>query len=291
MIKSMTGYGKSVSNFMDNKITVEIKTLNSKNLNLYTKIPDNYSDKELLLRNQAIKILEGGKISFTLTVDSVNDKKLQINTEIIDEYYKQISEIAKKYNHDIKNENIFQVILKMPEVLKPKETEENEELWNEIFQTSKNAILETDKYRIEEGKALEEDILEKVNIIYNLIPEVEKYEDERINIIKERLKSKLTEYVNIEEKNDNRFEQEIIYFLDKLDLNEEKSRLRNHCKYFIETVNSKKSNGSKIGFITQEIGREINTMGAKANHAEIQKTVVMMKEELGKIKEQVLNIL
>jgi len=291
MIKSMTGYGKSVSNFKDKKITVEIKTLNSKNLNLYTKIPDNYSDKDLLLRNQAIKILEGGKISYTLTVDSVNDKKLQINTEIIDEYYKQISEIAEKYNHDIKNENIFQVILRMPEVLKPRETEENEELWNEIFQTSKNAILETDKYRIEEGKALEEDILEKVNIIYDLIPEVEKYEDERIEIIKERLNSKLNEYVNIEEKNDNRFEQEIIYFLDKLDLNEEKSRLRNHCKYFIETVNSTKSNGSKIGFITQEIGREINTMGAKANHAEIQKTVVMMKEELGKIKEQVLNIL
>lgn len=291
MIKSMTGYGKSVSNFGEKIITVEVKTLNSKSFNLYTKIPENYSDKELILRNETIKILEKGKISVTVNIESEKEKLININTDAIDQYYSQISKIAEKYNHDIKNENIFQVLLKMPEVLTQNSNDDNGELWEIINETFKKALHQTDKYRIDEGKAIENDIIEKIKIIYSFIPELEKYEQERIELIKERLQAKLNEYIEKNDQNDNRFEQELIYYLDKFDLNEEKSRLTKHCDYFMETVKNSDSNGNKLGFIVQEIGREINTIGSKANHADIQKIVVIMKDELGKIKEQTLNIL
>lgn len=291
MIKSMTGYGKSVSNFGEKIITVEIKTLNSKSFNLYTKLPENYSDKELILRNETIKILEKGKISVTVNIESEKEKLININTDAIDQYYSQISKIAEKYNHDIKNENIFLALLKMPEVLTQNSNDDNGELWEIINETFKKALHQTDKYRIDEGKAIENDIIEKIKIIYSFIPELEKYEQERIELIKERLQAKLNEYIEKNDQNDNRFEQELIYYLDKFDLNEEKSRLTKHCDYFMETVKNSDSNGNKLGFIVQEIGREINTIGSKANHADIQKIVVIMKDELGKIKEQTLNIL
>jgi uncharacterized protein (TIGR00255 family) len=291
MIKSMTGYGKSVGYFQNKTISVEIKSLNSKSLNLYTKIPDCFSDKELFIRNEITNFLQNGKISATITLDSDIDKTVKLNISVIESYYNQLSEISKKFNRNFNDENVLQIIMRMPEVYKMQNEDNNPDEWNVVVETLKSAIIEIDNFRIQEGKSLENDIMSKLNKIMDLIPEVEKYESERITLIKDRLNSKLNENISKEEQNDNRFEQEIIYYLDKFDLNEEKSRLLNHCEYFIETVKLTESAGTKLGFITQEIGREINTLGSKANHAEIQKIAVQMKDELGKIREQILNIL
>lgn len=291
MIKSMTGYGKSTGFFRNKTITVEIKSLNSKNQNLYTKIPDNYYEKELFIRNEITNYLQNGKISATISIESESEKVIKLNFPIIESYYSQLKEISDKFERNFNQENILQIIMRMPDVYKTQVKEFDDEEWAKIKEILNDTLIKIDKYRIQEGEALQNDILSKINKIIELIPEIEKYETERITLIKDRLLAKLKDNISKEEQQDNRFEQEIIYYLDKFDLNEEKSRLINHCEYFIETIDSKQSSGPKLGFITQEIGREINTLGSKANHAKIQKIVVQMKDELGKIREQILNVL
>ncbi|NPA67571.1 MAG: YicC family protein [Chlorobi bacterium] len=291
MIKSMTGYGKKTAVINNKKISVEIKSLNSKNMNLQIKLPESLNNKELHIRNILIKELKGGKINFTLTSEHANPAHINLDDEKINAYYKKLSEIAVKNGLVPELQNIFQAILKMPDIIKNEDEEENPEEWTDI----KNLILETineiTKFRMQEGKALEADISENIKAIEKLIPEIEKYEDRRIQTVKDRLKNKLNEFLEPSKQNEDRFEQEIIYFLDKFDINEEKIRLKNHCKYFLETMQKNETVGNKLGFIAQEIGREINTLGSKANHAEIQKTVVNMKNHLNKVKEQILNVL
>ncbi len=291
MIKSMTGYGKITEIINNKKITVEVKSLNSKNFNLYIKIPEEYNEKELEIRNLVFNSLAGGKINFSLTVEDENINKSRLNKTVINSYFKELSEIAEENNLNVEKEQIFQAILKLPGVLKNEEKEVDKEEWKQISELIKQSINNLDNFRIQEGKALEEDIIDKVKKIDALIPNVEKFEDERIETTSNRIKQKLGEFLNGDEQNKERFEQELIYYLDKFDLNEEKSRLKNHCKYFYEIASLKESSGTKLGFIAQEMGREINTIGSKANHTEIQKIVVNMKDNLGKIKEQLLNVL
>lgn len=291
MIKSMTGYGK-ISEIIDNKkITIEIKSLNSKNFNLYIKVPEEYNEKELEIRNMIFNSLAGGKINFLLTIEDENISKSRLNKAVINSYFNELSEIAKQNNLNVEKEQIFQAILKLPDVLKNEEKEMNANEWKQISELIKISINKLDKFRIQEGDALKEDIIDKVKNIEALIPQVENFENERIETTSNRIKQKLNDFINEDDQNKERFEQELIYYLDKFDLNEEKSRLKNHCKYFYETANLRQSSGTKLGFIAQEMGREINTIGSKANHTEIQKIVVNMKDNLGKIKEQLLNVL
>jgi len=291
MIKSMTGYGK-ISKIIENKkITVEIKSLNSKNFNLYIKIPEEYNEKELEIRNEIFNTLSGGKINFLLTVEDENKTSKRLNKAIINSYYKELAELAEQNGLKPENENLFQAILKMPDVLQNEDKEVNKEDWKKIAKVIKETINNLDKFRIQEGDALEKDIIDKVKNIENLIPEVEKYEGERIETTSNRIKTKLNDFLSNDEQNKERFEQELIYYMDKFDLNEEETRLINHCQYFYETAKLNESSGTKLGFIAQEMGREINTIGSKANHTEIQKIVVNMKDNLGKIKEQLLNVL
>jgi len=291
MIKSMTGYGKKVKIINNKKITVEIKTLNSKNLNLQIKIPENLNNKELKIRTILSENLKGGKISFILSSENPLNENINLNEEKIQSYFDILEKIAKKNKLNPENQNILQAVLNLPDIIVKEEEEDNPEEWKEIQKLINETISEIQKFRIQEGKALQKDISENINRIEKLIPEIEKYENERIETVKNRLKSKLSEFLEGNAKNDDRFEQEIIYFLDKFDINEEKIRLRNHCKYFSETLQKDEPVGNKLGFIAQEIGREINTLGSKANHSEIQKIVVNMKDYLGKVKEQSLNIL
>ena len=291
MIKSMTGYGRKTEISGTTKITVEIKTLNSKNFNPYIKTPEIYNEKEPEIRSLLYNTLSGGKISFNLTVEDENQKGTQLNKAVINAYYKELSEIAESNNLNPEKENIFQAILRLPEVLKTADQDIDKDAWNNVKGIIKNTITELDKFRIQEGNALETDILEKVKNIEKLIPEVEKYEEERIETTSNRIKLKLNDFLNGDDQNKERFEQEIIYYLDKFDLNEEKTRLKNHCTYFYETIKLNEAVGTKLGFIAQEMGREINTIGSKANHSEIQKIVVNMKDNLGKMKEQLLNVL
>ncbi len=291
MIKSMTGFGKAVCNTDGKRIVVEIRSLNSKNLNVISKIPDVYSEKELEIRNIVSKELERGKINLIITADSEKDDKVSFNTEKIKQYYKKLKDITEACGHNPKDEQIFQVIMRLPEILKVEDDELDSEEWTQIQETVKKAIENIDQFRIQEGNALEKDIIGNINNILEQIPNIEEFEDSRIENVKTKLQQKLNEYITVKDQDKNRFEQEIIYYLEKFDINEEKIRLRNHCKYFTETISKENAPGKKLGFIAQEIGREINTIGSKANHAEIQKIVVVMKDNLEKIKEQSLNIL
>ncbi len=286
----MTGYGKNSKIVNDKKVAVEIKSLNSKNFNSYIKIPDEFNDKELEIRNMIFNTLSGGKISFSLTVEHENIHKNILNKELINSYLSELKEIAKEHSLKQENENLILAALKLPDVFQNEKKEINKEEWSDILECIKLTINDLDDFRVQEGNSLEKDILDKVKNIEKLIPSIEKYENERIETTANRIKSKLNDFFK-EEESKERFEQEIIYYLDKFDLNEEKTRLKNHCKYFYETVKLNEPSGTKLGFIAQEMGREINTIGSKANHTEIQKIVVNMKDNLGKIKEQLLNVL
>lgn len=291
MLRSMTGYGK-ISEIKDSKkIIIEIKSLNSKSFNPYIKIPELYYEKEIDIKNILFNNMKGGKINFTLQIEDENNINNKLNKKTVNNYLNQLIEIAEDNDIDIKNEQILQAVMKLPDILKNEELSLNNNEWLLIKKLIHRTIDKIDSFRLQEGKALEKDISGKVITIKELIPKIESYEDERIDHVKSRLNSKLNDFLNTDEQNKERFEQEIIYYLDKFDLNEEKIRLTNHLEYFFETMKSTEPVGSKLGFIAQEIGREINTIGSKANHSEIQKIVVVMKDNLGKIKEQLLNVL
>jgi uncharacterized protein (TIGR00255 family) len=293
MIQSMTGYGKADCEFQNKKITVEVKALNSKQFDLNLKVPSVYKEKELEIRNELIKELERGKVDFYISVDSLancEDTGAVLNANIIKGYYVQILGISKDLGVEVPPD-ILNVILRMPEVLKSEKQELSDEEWQQLHKCVRKAIGSLLEFRKQEGKALSEDIVSRVTLIKNLADELEKYENVRIEKVKARIHQNLEEIIVSEKIDKNRFEEELIYYLEKFDITEEKVRLANHCSYFMETLGDKESVGKKLGFITQEIGREINTIGSKSNDADMQKIVVKMKDELEKIKEQINNVL
>lgn len=290
MIQSMTGFGKSVTELPEKKLSVEIKSLNSKQFDLNTRIPFIYREKEMEIRSLLLQHIERGKVDFIINIENIGKStSSQINVSAVENYYNQIKEVAQTLDIDTPKE-WFQVLLRLPESIKTELSELDESEWQAIMQTINNSLSEFAKFRLQEGNMLQKLFEEKIKNISNLLSEIEKYESERI----EKVKSKIQDALQKLETNTydgNRFEQEMIYYIEKLDINEEKNRLNNHLAYFVNTMTQEKSQGRKLGFIVQEIGREINTMGSKSNHAEMQKIVVQMKDELEQIKEQILNVL
>ncbi len=287
----MTGYGKAIAEAPQKKITIEIKSLNSKQLDLNTKLPWLYKEKEPEIRNVISQRLDRGKIEFTIYCDMLDDEVVTvINKSAVRNYYNQFKEIAAELKIDL-DDQIFTAIMKLPDTLKTEKPEISETEWEMV----KNQIIESitmlDLYRIEEGNSIMADLKKCIGKILSLLETVETFEAGRITKIREKLKALLEENLGQENLDKNRFEQELIFYLEKYDINEEKVRLKTHCDYFLETVNTPSPNGKILNFIAQEIGREINTIGSKANDASIQKLVVMMKDELEKIKEQTLNVL
>jgi uncharacterized protein (TIGR00255 family) len=291
MIKSMTGYGLASTDHNNIKFAVELKSLNSKFLELNLKLPRAFSDKELLLRNVCSKEIERGKVSVAINVERGEDnlKGATINAALLSKYYKQLEEI--NLNLGANSSNLLQAALNFPEVISYSDEEVNEEDWEILNATFAKALKNFNEFRLSEGAVLKTDLELRIKNILQFFSEVEVLEPLRIPQIRTRLNQFLEENIGKVNVDQNRLEQELIYYIDKLDITEEKIRLKSHCDYFTETLKSKDANGKKLGFISQEIGREINTMGAKANDAQIQQLVVGMKEELEKIKEQLLNVL
>jgi uncharacterized protein (TIGR00255 family) len=291
MIKSMTGYGKSVAEIPQKKISVEIKSLNSKSLDLNARLPWIYKEKEAEVRNIISQKLDRGKIDLTISFDVLDSEIVPvINKAVVKNYYLQLKQIAAELKIEA-DDQLLPTIMKLPDALKTEKPELADDEWLEVKEKLNEAVDMLDEYRIEEGKSLEADLMRCVGKILTLLENVEEFEGDRISRIREKLHTSLAENVGTENIDKNRFEQELIFYLEKLDINEEKVRLKKHCEYFLEKIASLPPNGKILSFIAQEIGREINTIGSKANDASIQKLVVMMKDELEKIKEQSLNVL
>ena len=286
MIQSMTGFGKASLQLPSKKITVEIKSLNSKGLDLSVRMPSNYREMELGLRNQIALKLERGKVDFSVFIESTAEQtSTKVNVPIVKAYIKQLREV----NPDADEIELMKMAIRMPDTLKTEKEEIDENDWAEIQKVIETALDYIGNFRKDEGASLEKEFRLRIENIRKYMNDALVLDSERMQAIKDRLQTAISELkVNVDE---NRFEQELIYYLEKLDITEEKVRLTNHLDYFIETINGTEANGRKLGFITQEMGREINTMGSKANHSKMQKLVVMMKDELEKIKEQVLNVL
>jgi uncharacterized protein (TIGR00255 family) len=285
MIQSMTGFGKHVVQLPSKKITVELKSLNSKNLDINARLPQAYREKELELRKAISESLVRGKVDLNLNVEITGEETTaEINEGVVKKYMGQLRSIAQ--GDDVK---LLEMALRMPDALKTDKNDIDEEEFRAIKQALKQALEKITLFRTQEGKELEKDFNLRIQNIFALLEEIKKIDPERIKALRERLEKAVSDLkVEVDE---NRFEQELIYYLEKYDITEEKVRLANHLAYFQETMNSKESNGKKLGFISQEMGREINTIGSKANYAPMQQLVVQMKDELEKIKEQMLNVL
>jgi uncharacterized protein (TIGR00255 family) len=287
----MTGYGKATAETGNRKVIVEIKSLNSKAMDISTKIIPAYRDKELDIRSRITAALERGKVDFSLYIDAAATSGAQaINTAVFNSYLKQIEAIAEETDYDVPDD-IIATILRMPEVLSTNQQEEvSDEEWQAVSAAVDQAINALVDYRKAEGVALEKKFREKISNISALLASVEPYEKERVSKIKERMRTSMVDAVG-KSYDENRFEQEMIFYIEKLDISEEKQRLTNHLDYFIKTLEEGHGQGKKLGFIAQEMGREINTLGSKSNQAEMQNIVVRMKDELEQIKEQVLNVM
>ncbi len=286
MIQSMTGFGKATLQLPTKKITVEIKSLNSKGLDLNVRVPSIYREMELAVRNQLALGLERGKIDFSIYIESTAEQtSTKVNVPIIKSYIAQLREV---YN-DADETELMKMAVRMPDALKTERDEIDENDWAQIQTVINQALENIQNFRVSEGVALEKEFLHRIANIMTMMNATVALDGERIQTVKTRLQAAIEDLkVTLDE---NRFEQELIFYLEKYDITEEKVRLENHLNYFIETLAGKEANGRKLGFITQEMGREINTMGSKSNHSQMQKFVVQMKDELEKIKEQVLNIL
>ncbi len=291
MIKSMTGYGSAANDFANAKYIVEIKSLNSKFLELSLKIPKSFSDKEFLLRNDCSKKIERGKVNISIHVEYAETtlKTSEINQPLLKHYYEQLQASANELGDT--GSNLLQMALNFPDVVQYSSDEGTEDEWKILYKTFEEALLNFQNFRQDEGNVLKQDLILRINNITEGMRLVSEQEPGRIPAIRERLNNFLEEAVGKENVDHNRFEQELIYYIDKLDITEEKIRLKSHLDYFVGALQDKDANGKKLGFISQEIGREINTMGSKANDAKMQQIVVGMKEELEKIKEQLLNVL
>jgi len=291
MIKSMTGYGKAIAETPQKKITIEIKSLNSKQLDINTKLPWIYKEKEPEIRNLISQKLDRGKIDLTIYFDMLDDESVTvINKSAVRNYYNQFREIAAELKIDL-DDQIFSAIMKLPDTMKTEKPELPGSEWEAVRAHINESVSMLDLYRSEEGNSIMLDMKKCIGKILGFLETAETFEAGRIIRIREKLSALLEEHVGSENVDKNRFEQELIFYLEKYDINEEKVRLKTHCDYFIETMNTPSPNGKLLSFIAQEIGREINTIGSKANDASIQKQVVMMKDELEKIKEQTLNVL
>ncbi|WP_035669213.1 YicC/YloC family endoribonuclease [Flavobacterium sp. 83] len=286
MIQSMTGFGKATLQLPTKKITVEVKSLNSKGLDLNVRMPSLYREMELGLRNQIALKLERGKVDFSIFIESTAEQtSTKVNVPIVKGYINQLREVYANADET----ELMKMAIRMPDTMKIERDEIDENDWVQIQTVVEEALQNILNFRRDEGMSLEKEFQLRIGNIRQYMTEALALDPERVQAIKDRLQTAISELkVNVDE---NRFEQELIYYLEKLDITEEKVRLTNHLDYFLETINGTEANGRKLGFITQEMGREINTMGSKSNHAQMQKLVVQMKDELEKIKEQVLNVL
>lgn len=291
MIRSMTGYGKAECQLPDKKVTIEVKSLNSKQLDTSTRLPAIYKEKELDIRKMIAGALERGKVECSFFYElAENGNSGIINEKVVKSYYEQLYRISGELGLESSLE-LLSSVMRLPDTIRTEKAELGEEEWTQVRENLQDALDQLDEFRVREGKALEEDLRERVRTISAKLVQVEDLEQERIGRIRERIGNNLSEFLENEGFDENRFEQELIYYLEKLDISEEKVRLASHCGFFLETMDNKGSAGKKLGFISQEMGREINTLGSKANHAEIQRLVVEMKDELERIKEQILNVL
>ena len=285
MILSMTGYGKAVVELPQKKVTVEIKTLNSKSLDLNVRVPTFYREKELEIRGKLSRQLVRGKIDFSIFIESTGSEVMtSINKDVVNNYIDQLRAIAVTTP-----ESLLEIAMRLPDTLKTEREQLDESHWVEIDKTIDEAIEKVIQFRSDEGKVLWQDFTDRIKAIQQLSDEVIGLDKERIQQMRERLEKSISDLKQTVD--ENRFEQELMYYLEKLDITEEKVRLNNHLEYFLQELNSSDSNGKKLGFISQEIGREVNTTGSKSNFAPMQKVVVQMKDELEKIKEQLLNVL
>ncbi len=291
MIQSMTGYGKATATFGEKKISVEIKSLNSKAMDLSTRIAPLYREKEMEIRTLITQTLERGKVDFSLWVEKdAAETATPINAALVENYYNQIKNISDSCNIPLPAD-WFSTLLRMPDVLSKVDIQElSDEEWTVVRSAIEQALHNLTDFRKQEGAALEKKFTEKINNIERLLTSIEPFEKERITKIRERITEALEKTLNTDY-DKNRLEQELIYYIEKLDINEEKQRLANHLNYFRETMAGGHGQGKKLGFIAQEMGREINTTGSKSNHAQMQNIVVQMKDELEQIKEQVLNVM
>ena len=292
MIQSMTGYGKAIVELPDKKVNIEIKSLNSKAMDLSTRIAPLYREKEMEIRNEIAKALERGKVDFSLWIEKKDASQLAtpISQELVNAYYIRIKEIAQATGIP-EPSDWFTTLLRLPDVMTKTEVQELEDdEWKAVHNAITEAINQLIEFRTQEGLALEKKFNENLNNIEQLLNSIEPYEKERITKIRERITDALEKTLSVDY-DKNRLEQELIYYIEKLDINEEKQGLANHLDYFIKTIENEKGQGKKLGFIAQEMGREINTLGSKSNLAELQNIVVMMKDELEQIKEQVLNVM
>ncbi len=291
MLKSMTGYGKAECLLGQDKYLVEIRSVNGKNADINLKSPLIPRDKEIEVRKYIAEQLGRGSIDLFVTVEHAEGAGAkQINGAILLSYYEQLQQAVEGTVLDFcEPDTLLPAILRLPDVLETRSTEISEEDWTTLYAAIRQAVAALDAFRCKEGVSLRNDVIAQVDKIENYLPDVERYERERVPAIRERMEARMKELAL--QPDANRLEQEMIFWLEKLDINEEKVRLRQHCRYFRETVETEPMPGRKLGFIAQEMGREINTLGSKANHAQIQQIVVKMKDELEKIKEQTLNIL
>ncbi|MBI9033646.1 MAG: YicC family protein [Bacteroidales bacterium] len=291
MIKSMTGFGKAELNLPDKKVTIEVKSLNSKQLDMNVRMSGVYREKELEVRSQLAASLNRGKVEAGIFIDVTGEvSNFKINKPLAKHYYEELKALNTEIGHS-SFEDYLPVIVRMPDVMKPERQELDPEEWKQVSQVLVQAINDLNAFRIKEGEVLLQDFVSRTGLIEDYLEEITTYEQERVEVVRTRLQKDLSDIIADGSYDKNRLEQELIYYLEKLDITEEKVRLRNHCEYFRSTLNEKESMGKKLGFIVQEMGREINTIGSKANHASIQKLVVQMKDELEKMKEQLFNIL
>lgn len=289
MLKSMTGFGKTDCMLPARKLTIEIKSLNSKQIDTSTRLPAIYREKELEIRQLLSRHLERGKVECNFHYEVIEGAAATINTMVIRDYLRQLREVTDE--HDVDPADLLSTVMRLPDTVTSDKAELAKEEWESVKGALLKAIGELDQFRIQEGAALQKDLTECISNIRTKQHEIEPFEAERIEKLKQRFINNLEELRLNEDIDKNRFEQELLYYLERLDINEEKVRLKNHLDYFIEILEKGSPNGKKLGFVSQEIGREINTLGSKANHSEIQRIVVEMKDELERIKEQILNVL
>jgi uncharacterized protein (TIGR00255 family) len=287
----MTGYGKAECTLPDKKLTIEIKSLNSKQMDTNTRLPALYKEKELEIRQLISSQLERGKVECSLYYELSEDAASgTINEAVVKSYYDQLNRISGELGLDASLE-LLSTVMRMPDTIRTEKPELEEKEWKLVKDALIQALTRVNEFRMQEGSAADSDLRLRVEGISERISRLELYEEERIGQIRERIGNNLLTYMKKDEVDENRFEQELLFYIEKLDISEEKVRLANHCKYFLETMEDKGPAGKKLGFISQEMGREINTLGSKASHAEIQRLVVEMKDELERIKEQILNVL
>ena len=290
MIRSMTGFGTATATYLNKSITIEVKSVNSKFFDLMLRLPSIYREKEYELRADLSRAIERGKVDVSINVDSTEaTKRTSINAALFKSYYDDLKNIQTQYKTG--DSDLMRIILSMPDVMSNDKQAVSEEEWIEVKKILESSLDAFHSFRLAEGASMQKDLEGRIASITDKLIDVEKFEGGRIEMVRKRLMGSLEEFIQSQNIDKNRLEQELVFYVEKFDISEEKVRLRTHCQYFLETLNSDASNGKKLAFISQEIGREINTIGSKANDAEMQKIVVNLKDELEKIKELLLNVL